>query len=136
MVNMFAVLAAGNFGGPTDPMSNNFNNEVPNADGVFAVGMGFVLVFVVVALAVLVFWVYTIIDAARRPDAEWSAINQNKLVWVLVLVGGGIFGAPLIVSLVYFFWPRPQLKAVSSSGVVAGQGFSSPPVQQTRPYGD
>lgn len=90
-------------------------NEV--SGGLLGIGLALVLALILIGLAVLIFWIWTIIDAAKRPDAEWNLIGQNKTVWVLVLVLGGFFGFAFIVSLVYVIWPRPRLKNAAASGV-------------------
>jgi uncharacterized membrane protein YsdA (DUF1294 family) len=92
-------------------------NEV--SGGLLGIGLAFVLALVLISVAVLVFWIWTIIDAAKRPDAEWNLTGQNKTVWVLALVVGGFFGFAFIVSLVYVIWPRPRLKNAAASGVSA-----------------
>jgi heme/copper-type cytochrome/quinol oxidase subunit 2 len=54
------------------------------------------------------FW--GVIDAAARPDHEWTEAGQSKIVWVLVQVFLGILGAAA-----YFLAIRPKLKARSQS---------------------
>ena len=60
-------------------------------------GIAILLVF----LAALGFWIWTLVDAVRRPDGSYRA--GSKVVWVLVIVLAGFFG-----SLVYVFAGRPR----------------------------
>ena len=61
----------------------------------------FVLLFMVVPII-------GIIDAALIPDSAWVNANQNKIVWIVVQIFLGIFGA-----VAYFVAIRPKLKAES-----------------------
>jgi hypothetical protein len=42
------------------------------------------LVFILVILAVVILPIWGIIDAAVRPDGEWQAAGQSKVVWIVV----------------------------------------------------
>ncbi|MCP4226106.1 MAG: hypothetical protein GY773_22445, partial [Actinomycetia bacterium] len=53
----------------------------------------FFLLFGVVALGGLAFWVWSLVDAIQRPDAEWEQAGQNKLIWILVLIFVGFIGS-------------------------------------------
>ena len=61
-------------------------------------GFGFMLVFMFLFFAVsilaLVFWILMIIDCAKRKDLS----DNERIVWILVLVFLGIIGAA-----VYYF---------------------------------
>jgi hypothetical protein len=61
----------------------------------------FMLLFIVVPII-------GIIDAALIPDSAWVNANQNKIVWIVVQIFLGIFGAAA-----YFVAIRPKLKAGS-----------------------
>ena len=45
-------------------------------------GGGLMLVWIVLAIAVMVFWVWALIDAIRNP----SLSNNERLIWVLVIL--------------------------------------------------
>jgi hypothetical protein len=45
------------------------------------------------------FWIWMLIEAATKERAE----SQDRIIWVLVVLIGGFFGA-----LVYFFARRPK----------------------------
>jgi hypothetical protein len=64
--------------------------------GMGCVGMA---IFGIIALAVLAFWIWMLIDAIRRTPSE----GNTKLIWILVIILAGIIGA-----LVYFFVQRPK----------------------------
>ena len=57
----------------------------------------------------------------RYPDQAWEAVGQQKIVWILVIVLVGCLG-----PLLYFFIPRPKLKAWKESGG-GGYGGGYPP---------
>ena len=69
-----------------------------------ALGLLFVL-FGLVALAGFAFWVWSLVDAIQRPDAEWEQAGQNKLIWILVIIFVGCIG-----SIIYLVVARPQLE--------------------------
>jgi hypothetical protein len=72
------------------------------ATGIIAV---LVLVFLVVGLAGTVFWVWSLVDVLRRPDQQYAAAGQTKLVWALVVLFGHFIGA-----LIFLLVARPQLE--------------------------
>ena len=68
------------------------------AAGMFAglVGVGFLMILAVIALALIAFWVWMLVDCVQR---EFPPQDQNsKIVWILVIVLAGWLGA-----LIYFF---------------------------------
>ncbi len=71
-----------------------------------AIGL-FVLLIVGFGLAGFAFWVWSLVDAIQRPDADWEQAGQSKLVWILVLVFVGIIG-----SFIYLLVARPSLEEV------------------------
>jgi Phospholipase_D-nuclease N-terminal/Protein of unknown function (DUF2516) len=76
------------------------------ATGIFAV---LVLVFLVVGLAGTVFWLWALVDVLRRPDQQYTAAGQNKVLWLLVVLLGHFIGA-----LIYLLLARPQLERVAA----------------------
>ena len=66
-----------------------------------------VLVVVVFGFGGFVLWVWTLVDAVQRSDADWEQAGQNRLVWILILIFLGFIG-----SLLYLFAARPQLEEV------------------------
>lgn len=67
----------------------------------------FFLLFGAIAIAGFVFWIWSLVDAIQRPDAEWEQAGQNKLVWILVLIFVGFIG-----SIIYLLVARPSLEEV------------------------
>ena len=64
--------------------------------------------FGVIALLVLastVLWVWTLVDVLRRPDQQYAAAGQTKLVWLIVVFFGHIIG-----SILWLVVARPQLQ--------------------------
>jgi hypothetical protein len=74
-------------------------------------GLGFLIVSLafVASVIIFVFCAWTFIDAVKRPDHEWLAAGQNKVVWLVVLGGSWLIGLSLLAALVYWFWPRRAL---------------------------
>jgi hypothetical protein len=75
------------------------------------VGGGFVLLFLLffgVMVVGTVFWIWCLIDVLRRPDQEYVAAGQNKIVWLLL-----VLFVHLIGGLLYLFIARPQLERVA-----------------------
>ena len=69
-------------------------------------GLGlFILVILFLGFAGFVFWVWALVDALRRSDAEWVRADQSKLVWILVMIFLGVLG-----SLIYLMVARPALE--------------------------
>ena len=69
-----------------------------------AIGL-FLLLIAVGGLAGFVFWVWSLVDAIQRPDGDWEQAQQNKLVWILLLVFTGAIG-----SFIYVLVARPALE--------------------------
>lgn len=60
------------------------------------------LLFLAIGVAIMAFWLWTLIDCLKNESAE----GNDKLIWILVIVLAGWIG-----SLVYLFVRRPQRKA-------------------------
>jgi hypothetical protein len=70
--------------------------------------IGFVFLFILVfGLGGFVLWIWALVDAVQRSDADWEQAGQNKLVWILILIFLGLIG-----SLIYLFVARPQLEEI------------------------
>lgn len=68
----------------------------------------FLLVFVLVPL-VLVIW--SVVDAARRSDAEFERAGQQRMLWIVLPLALMVAGVGWIASLVYFIVIRPKVVA-------------------------
>ncbi|MGQ0434503.1 MAG: hypothetical protein ACT452_19115 [Microthrixaceae bacterium] len=66
------------------------------------------LIIILLMFVFAVFPIWGIIDAALRPDDAWARANQNKVVWILVLIFLWTLGA-----LIYFLAIRPKLAAAA-----------------------
>lgn len=51
----------------------------------------------------LVIWLVALVDALRRPAADWTASGQNQLVWVAVILFANAVGGVL-----YWLIARPR----------------------------
>jgi heme/copper-type cytochrome/quinol oxidase subunit 2 len=71
-------------------------------------GIGLVFLFLLVfGLLGFGLWIWALVDAVQRSDADWEQAGQNKLVWVLILIFLGVIGA-----LVYLVVARPRLEEI------------------------
>lgn len=62
-------------------------------------GYVFFMVFTLIALASGAFWIWTLVDVVRRTDYEFALIGQSKIMWILLIVLGGIVGSVLYVAI-------------------------------------
>lgn len=73
---------------------------------------------------------FTIVDAARRPEEQFTAAGQSKTLWIILGVVG-IFCFGLIIGIVYLAAIRPKLERVGGGygGPSYGGGYppSGPP---------
>lgn len=58
------------------------------------------MLWIALALAVMVFWVYALVDVVRTPEEAFR--QGTKVIWVLVVALLGALGA-----LIYWFVGRP-----------------------------
>lgn len=77
--------------------------------------IGLELAVGVVAISVLVVWVWALADSLRRPAHQWTAAGQSQVVWVLVIVVANLIG-----SLLYLIIARPMLNRTTHSASAAG----------------
>lgn len=68
-----------------------------------------IIVTVLVLLVIPVLFLWALIDALRHPDSAWSEIDQNKIVWILVVIF-----LPLLGSILYLSMIRGKLSRVAS----------------------
>jgi len=79
-------------------------------------GLSYEMFFAFVAVALLgvamvVFWVWGIIDAATLPDAAWVGARHSKTLWLVLIVMFSPFA-----TILYVLWPRPLVKRAAASG--------------------
>lgn len=56
----------------------------------------FIMIFIIVVVSILamVFWIFMLVDAAKRKFSN----ENDKIIWILVIVLAGIIGA-----IIYYF---------------------------------
>ena len=99
--------------------------------GAFRPGAG----ILIVGLISFVFFVFAIVDMARRPSYQWRQAGSNKALWVtLEIVTLLLLGlVSIIIGVLYFTTVRPRLVALERGGQPPGwQGGPEAPGQ---PYG-
>jgi hypothetical protein len=62
------------------------------------------LVFFAISVAAFVYWIVVIVEVANIPDWRFRATGSEKIVWLLIVVLGGIIG-----SLVWRFAKRDEV---------------------------
>ena len=91
-------------------------------------GGGGLAFLVLLGLASLGIVIWSVVDAASRPDWAWVQSGQNKGLWIALpivfLIFCGVVGG--ILALVYLLSIRPQVMAVEGSGGGYG-GYGAPP---------
>lgn len=77
------------------------------AAGIIVIAIFLILTTMLVVIALFVFWLWMLIDAAGRDEAEYVKIgNGKKAFWILALVLSMIFGMSFVVSVLYYFLIR------------------------------
>jgi hypothetical protein len=73
------------------------------------------IVVVLLVLAILVASIWAIVDAAIRPEKQWIAVGQNKVLWVVLLAGGMVLCTPIgsILAVAYLMIIRPRLESAA-----------------------
>jgi hypothetical protein len=64
----------------------------------------FALLFLAIWVAAVVFWIVVIVEVAKIPDLQFRAAGSEKIVWLLIVILGGIIG-----SLVWRFAKRDDV---------------------------
>jgi hypothetical protein len=65
----------------------------------------FLVVVVLIPLPLFIWWLWCLIQALKIPDTDWAAADQNKLVYVLLMVFLGVIG-----TIAYAVVARPALR--------------------------
>jgi hypothetical protein len=78
MLDLFALLAQA----PAGPEGDG---------GIFLVGGGCMLAWILISLVGLVLWIWALVDAIQNP----SLSGNEKLIWVLVIILTSLLGAVL-----------------------------------------
>ncbi len=65
----------------------------------FSIGAFLILLSVILGAALVVLWLWMLIDCLKRPDDKFAYGGNNaKIVWILVIILTGLIGA-----LIYYF---------------------------------
>lgn len=70
----------------------------------------FAVLLGVVALPLLIFHVWALIDVLRTPESTWTAAEQNQLVWTIVVLFLSLLGPILYLAIA-----RPRLVAARAA---------------------
>lgn len=68
------------------------------------------LLFFALWVAAIVVWIVVIVEVAKIPDAQFRASGSEKIVWLLIVILGGIIG-----SLVWLFAKREEVRRSSGT---------------------
>jgi hypothetical protein len=89
-------------------------------------GLAFVVLIGVSSLVVVI---WSVIDAASRPDWAWMQSGQSKGLWIALpivfLILCGVVGG--ILGLVYLLAIRPRVIAAEQQGGPYSGGYGGPP---------
>jgi uncharacterized BrkB/YihY/UPF0761 family membrane protein len=71
---------------------------------VLAVFGTFLFIIILLVALVLAFWVWMLVDAAKRDEESYQKIgNGEKTLWIVLLIASIFFQLTLVVSLIYYF---------------------------------
>ncbi len=75
----------------------------------FSIGAFLILLSIILAVALVVLWLWMLIDCLKRPDDKFAYGGNNaKIVWILVIIFTGLIGALIY----YFLIKKTDKKAV------------------------
>ena len=64
-----------------------------------SIGAFLILLLVILGAALIVLWLWMLIDCLKRPDDKFAYGGNNaKLIWIIVIIFTGLIGA-----LIYYF---------------------------------
>ena len=78
--------------------------------------------FFAIWVAAFVYWIVVIVEVAKIPDVQFRAAGSEKIVWMLIVILGGIIG-----SLVWRFAKRDEVMRyrgtdpATAAGLVSGR---------------
>ena len=97
-----------------------------------------ILVGFVLALGLLAFTLWALIEAIGRPAEQWAAAGQSKALWLGVIVGVAILGfggLGWVGALLYALIARPALKRAAGTAQPPAQPpagpYAGPPFSRT-----
>ena len=70
--------------------------------GIWSCMMCFYILMMLVSLAGVVFWIFMLIDVIKRDDKDFGGKSDNqKLIWILVMVFTSYIGSAIYYFMVY-----------------------------------
>ena len=69
----------------------------------------FPILFLAIWVAAVVYWIVVIVEVAKIPDLQFRAAGSEKIVWLLIVILGGVIG-----SLVWRFAKREGVRTNAS----------------------
>lgn len=86
------------------------------------IGLGLIILFIVISILCLIFWIFMLVDAIKKPI-------QHKPLWIIILLLFGIIGA-----IVYYFAVKRSADPLVSGNIqnnnVATPSSTPPPTSQ------
>jgi len=71
------------------------------------------LLMIILAMLVLAFWVWMLVDASKRDEESYKKIGSGeKVLWIVILILSLLFQMTLVGSLIYFFLIYQKGKAL------------------------
>ncbi len=71
--------------------------------------------FVLFGLALVALNVYCLVDVVRRSDVEFERAQQNRTLWLVLLIVGIFANFGAIVAILYLVMVRPKLPDSAAS---------------------
>ena len=74
------------------------------------------LIILAIGLVPLALGIWAIVDAAKQPDAAWTAIGKSRALWITLIAVFCFFCWPvgLVLSIVYLTSIRHQLETAAT----------------------
>lgn len=70
----------------------------------------------VIDITILVYWILSIVDIAKRPDWQWKFAGKDKILWLVLVI------LVNVVSPFYWYLIRPKLNLVESDAAAGKFG--------------
>jgi Protein of unknown function (DUF2510) len=83
-----------------------------------AVGAGVLIILILFAPAILllVLWILSIVDIAKRPEWQWRIAGKDKVLWLVLVV-------LISILAIYYWWGvRPDLQRVERDAAAGAFG--------------
>lgn len=93
----------------------------------------------IISLAGVGLAIWGIVDAAPRPDVQWAAAQQNKQLWMALLIGSAVLSfccigiAGAVAWAIYWFVIRTKLEEAKGGGAIGGEPMPPAPPPPPQP---